>query len=68
MRRTIAYLTLVVVLLGLLAACGEDNTGSAPAAQPTSTQAVQPTSAPTLASTPTTAAGGGVVADPTLPA
>jgi hypothetical protein len=68
MRRTIVCLSVLVILLGLMSACGEANTGSAPAAQGTSTQAVQPTAAPTLAVAPTDAAGGGAVADPTLPA
>ncbi|HEX9987170.1 MAG TPA: hypothetical protein VGE45_01655 [Chloroflexia bacterium] len=68
MRRTIACLPILLVLLGLLAACGEANTGSAPVTQGTSTQSVQPTAAPTLAVAPTDAAGGGMVADPTLPA
>jgi hypothetical protein len=68
MRRTIACLPILLVLLGLLAACGDANTGTAPATQSPSIQAVQPTAVPTLAVAPTGAAGGGSVADPTLPA
>jgi hypothetical protein len=68
MRRTIEYLSIVLVLLGLLAACGDANTGSVPATENPSTEVAQPTAAPTLAVAPTDAAGGGAVADPTLPA
>lgn len=68
MRRTIACLSILLILLGLMSACGEASTGSAPATQIPPTQAVQPTAAPTLAVAPTDAASGGAVADPTLPA
>ncbi|HYO48947.1 MAG TPA: hypothetical protein VEW94_03765 [Chloroflexia bacterium] len=68
MRRTIACLSLLV-LLGLLAACGEANTGTEPVTpQSTSTEVAQPTEAPTLTVAPTSADVGVAVADPTLPA